>query len=680
MNRTDAAEGQAVEALTIDQRDEVQKQRDDDILRHVQEDLNASITDREEREPQWDRYSAMYNCHLEASRYPWKSKVYDPEPFAAIETINPRIINTLLGGPEVFGIKPTGQDDVQKARKSKMLLDYQSDRMDLYTKLGDISKDGLIYGTSFGKLRWRKDFEPRITYHPVLDGLGMPVPDPMTGQVAMKPEKEFVKVYDDPDLERVDVKDLYADPAASCLDDARYVIHRLRRTRDYLKKKEAEGIYRNVDLIPKGDNSATNDQSSDSRRIVNMQSNDPSTIALHDEQMEEVTLHEYYGLYDIDGDGYLEDCVITIANNAIVIRAEYNPFPGGFKPFVRFTPIPIPGSFYGMSLLRPIEGISDALNDRTNQIGDNVNLVLNPMFLYNRNADVDPDEFVSSPGGAIAVNDVDRDVRRFDMGDIASSVFPEISRLEGKIQKALGTYDYAAGGAPQRQEAATTVISLQQVAEIRFKTIAIYFERQIIRPLGNMLLKLNKRMMDGQRQVRILGREAQQPFAPPEFEQMGPEDVVENADIYAVGAAIDPSVSKQMQLDSLMKFMSIVAGNPQLMMSPMWGIDWSVVIEELPYLLDLKLKRPLVLPTNPELAYQELKQDESMADQMLMGQMQMMQGAAMGGMGGPPPGESVPDKNAREAPSRTKGETAKRKSGVRGKKPKEEKNGGGSKG
>ena len=41
-----------------------------------------------------------------------------------------------------------------------------------------------------------------------------------------------------------------------------------------------------------------------------------------------------------------------------------------------------------MSMFTPIDGITDALNDRTNQIGDNINLILNKMWKVNRYADM----------------------------------------------------------------------------------------------------------------------------------------------------------------------------------------------------------------------------------------------------------------------------------------------------
>ena len=204
---------------------------------------------------------------------------------------------------------------------------------------------------------------------------------------------------------------------------------------------------------------------------------------------------------------------------------------------------------------------------------------------------------------------------------------------------------------PARQEAATTVISLQQVAEIRFKTMTVMFERQVIRPLGNMLLKLNGMYMGPEKQVRIIGREDAMEYMQPQYEMITPADIVTNPDIYAVGASVDPSISKQMQLESLMQWMGIVGSNPQLMMNPMYGIDWGVIIEELPYLLNLKLKRPLVLPFNPQLGYQEAQNEQALADQMMMQQM----GMAM--QPPPPPGG---EEGGEELPSRVKGELKKK--------------------
>ena len=87
-------------------------------------------------------------------------------------------------------------------------------------------------------------------------------------------------------------------------------------------------MYHNIDLIPDGDVSDTFNTNDDSRDTYAKDSNSSETVEVHDKAMKFIVLHEYYGQYDIDGDGYLEECIITMANGSTIIRADYNPYPG----------------------------------------------------------------------------------------------------------------------------------------------------------------------------------------------------------------------------------------------------------------------------------------------------------------------------------------------------------------
>lgn len=654
MNATDKS------TLTVEEPVDSKK----DMLNCVLKDFEAARSAREEYEADWDAYFDKYMCHLRSGKYPWRSKVFDPETYAAIETIHPRILNTIFGAPEVFGVKPTNQEDVELAQNTEKLLNYQADRMDCYQVSGEIIKDALIYGTGHGKLYWAREFEPRYKEDETIEQVineetGLP-----EFQLKLTPKKEFVLVYDNPRLDRVDPKAIYVDPLACGVDDARFIVHRFHRTLDHLKKKELEGFYKNVADIPAQTNAG---DTSDSRDTTT-KSTSRETVEFSKPGLADVELLEYWGKYDIDDCGYMEECCITVANRKTIIRADYNKFPGGQKPFIRFTPVPIPGKYWGLSVIAPISDIQDALNDRTNQVADNINLLINPMYLKSRWADIDEDQLVSRPSGFIDVDDINNSIKRLDTGDVIGSVFPEIGRLEGKIQKALGTYDVAVGAMPARQETATTTISLQNVAEIRFKTMAILFERMFIRPLGNMMIKLDKAYMGRNRQVRVMGNDFML-GGQEQFISIGPEDIVENPDVYAVGAALEVGASKEMQLNNIMKFLSIVS-NPVFQQSPLYSVDYGVILERIPYLLNIKLKGPIVTDGNPQLAYAEMQQEKQLADQMLgqqmSGDMQMQNQMKMAQMQmamqppGPPPPGAPPmpeeeDENS-DLPPRVQGE------------------------
>lgn len=571
-------------------------------LNRVLDDLSMAERFHEENRGKWTKFRNKYNCVLDGNV---KSKnlneIFDPETFAAIETITPRIQNAIFGGPEVWTVKPTGDEDVEKARKNEILLNYQSDRMDMYTVSGEVIRDGLVYGTGFSKLYWCRDFEPVITIE------STPYIDP-EGNVAEYThyKKGFSAVYDGPKNERIAIDDLFIDPNATKLSNARFVIHRTWRTLDYLKKKQLEGVYENIDSIKPMATTA-----------VYEESGKPKKEQSSDKLAQEVEVLEFFGQFDIDNDGYLESCIITVANRSTVIRQKMNMLPGAGYPFFSFCPIPTSGSVYGMSILEPIDKIQDALNKRTNQIADNIDLIINKMWKINRYAGIDEDQLVSAAGGFVEVNSM-TDLEPIETPDIVPSVSMEVARFENKIQKALGTYDVARGELPNRQETATTTIALQNVAEIRFKTMALTFDRTYLRNLGKYQLRLNKKYMSPQMQIRIMNNDAlylegnEQGFA-----TITKEDILEDPDIMAVGATTEVGFSKEAQLRQIAQFLQITS-NPVFHQNPMYSIDYSAVLERLPYLLNIKLRRPLVISVNPVMAYQQMAGQEQMANQLAM--------------------------------------------------------------
>lgn len=642
MNRTEAIEIQTSNEGTIP---------DNPMLDKVLADFTAAETARSEHEADWDRYFKKYMCTLGAKSAKWRSNIFDPETFSMVETIYPRLLNTIAGAPEVFGVKPTAQDDVENAQATEHLLNYQADRMDLYCAGGDGFKDALIYGTGHWLISWRREFEPRYVMQ---DEIQME-PDPQTGMpipvLYEKQQKDFVPVYDDPWLERLDIKAVYPDPLGTSIENSRFIIHRCFRSRDYLKKKEMEGVYVDIDKIPKSLNATEADTRNDQTKQATR-----DTVEFHDEQMQDVELLVYYGKYDIDGDGLLEEAVITVANRAVVITNPkdekktgfYNPFPGGQKPFLKLCLIPIPGSYYGLSPIMPIDSLQDNLNERINQIGDNLELAIHGMWKMVKWADIDEDQLVSRPGGVVEVNQL-QDLESLTFPAVFQNAYPEIQRIEGKIQKASGAFDVVRGMTPENQQTATTTITLANSGEIRFKTMMMQIERQFIRPLGNWMIRLNDKYMPQQKRIRVLGNDMFTQQGAQSFLTVSKEMLVNNPDIYAVGAALEVGVNKEMQLQKILQVLQIFT-NPIFQQNPLKSVDIWAAAEQVPYLMNLKLKRPLISDGNPMLAYQQMMMDQQIANQMV--QQEMMAGAPPGAMAtGQMPTQGVP--------SRVKGELKK---------------------
>ena len=98
----------------------------------------------------------------------------------------------------------------------------------------------------------------------------------------------------------------------------------------------------------------------------------------------DIELHEYWGLFDLKGDGNLQECVLTVANNKVCIRAELNPLDKRFKPFVAAVDYPVEGEFYGLGELEPIWSLLKEATALRNARLDNVNQATNRMWIVDR--------------------------------------------------------------------------------------------------------------------------------------------------------------------------------------------------------------------------------------------------------------------------------------------------------
>lgn len=74
--------------------------------------------------------------------------------------------------------------------------------------------------------------------------------------------------------------------------------------------------------------------------------NGPMEVNFRDMMRKKVILHEYYGLYDIEGKGHLTPIYVCWIGN-VMVRCEINPFPDGKPPFVIVPYMPMRRSPYG---------------------------------------------------------------------------------------------------------------------------------------------------------------------------------------------------------------------------------------------------------------------------------------------------------------------------------------------
>jgi len=135
-----------------------------------------------------------------------------------------------------------------------------------------------------------------------------------------------------PTVQLCHYRDVYADPTCDGdISRAEYIIYKFDSCKADLL---ANPIYQNVEQIP--DSSVSYEI--DDRRYGMENHKDPAR--------RKITVYEYWGNWDINGDGTKVPIVASWVGDTL-IRLEENPYPDHRPPFIFVPYLPVPNSIYG---------------------------------------------------------------------------------------------------------------------------------------------------------------------------------------------------------------------------------------------------------------------------------------------------------------------------------------------
>lgn len=142
---------------------------------------------------------------------------------------------------------------------------------------------------------------------------------------------QVTKLINRPTIQICDYRDVYFD--SSCegdIDKAEYIIYKFNSCKaDLLADKR----YKNIDKIPETTDKDYDDYFDESDN-------------LKDKARKKITVYEYWGNWDIEGNGTKKPIVATWVGD-VLIRLEDNPYPDHKPPFVVVSYLPIANKLYG---------------------------------------------------------------------------------------------------------------------------------------------------------------------------------------------------------------------------------------------------------------------------------------------------------------------------------------------
>jgi hypothetical protein len=281
-----------------------------------------------------------------------------------------------LSTDEIFNVRPVTWEDRDAAKQNQLVLNHQfNSHIDKVKFIDEYVRAAVDEGTVIVRVGWEFQEEeveeavPEVEYrvnpefapmhehiHQLMESSpsqydtdvpeelkqaheltmqnGVPIEPVIVGQ---KVEKVMRTVVNRPTLEVCDYRNVKVDPTCQGnIDKAGFVIYTFETSMSDLEK---DGRYKNLEYVNVSANNilGTPDHAaSDGVRNFNFQ----------DEPRKKMVVHEYWGYWDIDGDGKVEPFVASWVGDTL-IRLEENPFPDKKIPFVVEQYLPVRKAIYG---------------------------------------------------------------------------------------------------------------------------------------------------------------------------------------------------------------------------------------------------------------------------------------------------------------------------------------------
>lgn len=318
---------------------EPRKPRRSKILSDLKADMKAADSLRLEMMTAVETWRQEYQGKPYGNEQTGKSEIVSRDIKRQDEWQHSSVKDPFVSDTNIVKCSPVTFEDRKAAEQNQLVLNHQFCRkFHRYKFMTDVLKLHYSEGTVVVKCFWEYEDETVEEEVPIwgLDLTGNIV------QVGTKMVKRLKVKVNKPGAKVCRLEDIYIDP--TCEGDikkAQFVIHRyesdlstLRKAKKYNKKS----LHKLAAAVGGKDYYDTDDYDAE----------DETEFRFRDAPRKKFIVYEYWGNYDVDGDGIAEPIVCTWAND-IILQLETNPYPDEEIPFLLVTNNSIPFKIYGES-------------------------------------------------------------------------------------------------------------------------------------------------------------------------------------------------------------------------------------------------------------------------------------------------------------------------------------------
>lgn len=417
---------------------------DESLYKKIVKEFREALSSMSELHAEFRTYDDYYNAkQWNKERASWR-----PDPVInyvayIVDQKAPQLTNARPTGL----ILPTTSQDDETAKLFTQVTDVIADKVDLDTKIDEVVRCGLLFGTGFFKVYWDNN----------KSGGNFDKKNLWKGDIC---------------IDVPDVSNIYPDPGANCVEDCRYIIYAIPRTTKWVKETF------NVEMV--SDAAFETD-------IYDRPSNNHSK--------DRVMFYEYW-----HKENGKVNCVYAAGGK--VLKKIEDVYKHGRYPFVAFTPKKARKTLWGIAEPKNIINNQKLLNKMVEIPATNALMTGNPPVLVGVGSGIDPNKWTNKPGQIYPVKDIGNAAKFLEPPQVSNDIPKLTQDLITYIEKISGVYDAATGNTPSSVTAATAIQLLQEQASVPIKGIARNLYASV-KEVYEQMIELIKEFYTEERLIRI---------------------------------------------------------------------------------------------------------------------------------------------------------------------------------
>lgn len=461
-----------------------------ELLSALKADLKAAEILKREQDTAIFKWKAEYNGDPYGNEQKGKSAIVSRDIKKQSEWQHATIVDPFVSTSDVIKCVPITYEDEASARQNELLLNAQFCRkFDRYNFMSKAVKVLDQEGTLVIQTGW--DYEDKevttIAETVIVNEYGQEV-------IVEQEVTETVIVKNQPTAKVCRNHDIYIDPTCQDnLDNAQFVIYRYESDLSSLRK---DGRYKNLDKI---DNSSMGD--------YDYYNPDSTYFKFADDARKKHLVYEYWGNYDINGDGIAEPIVCAWVND-VIIRLQSNPYPDGKPPFIVVPFNSIPFKIHGEANAELIGDNQKVKTAIIRGIIDNMAQSNNGQVAVRKGAldQINRKKFIA--GQNFEFNGTPNDFWQGNYNSIPGSAFDMIGLMNNEIESITGTKSFSGGiNGSSLGATATGARGALDATATRRMNIVRNIAENLVKPLIRKWMAYNSEFLEDEEVVRVTNEE-----------------------------------------------------------------------------------------------------------------------------------------------------------------------------